>query len=279
MISPHSGRRSQQASFLPSYHSYRTAILSSLLGVNTSSTSSDMVRCVFPVFPILSLCICVYRFGRICAGENQPVFAIGLPLEAHSSTCRRLGLASTGAFAHDAIEWNINTLEAVVKALNRSLVAGGVTGCCVPGLWCNSVDCFTQSITGNFHNFGHLAAYPAYSPVYSCTDRSRTDADLLVTSALATDGKLYLRSSARAFGTDESRVRIHSDSSAADGYGASASCVRTQICSASCAACASNADCPNYGSCIGTLHIHMQLCTFNCMCVTAQATAWTTSAS
>ena len=72
------------------------------------------------------------------------------------------------------LNWNLTTLTSVATLLGRTVVPGGVFGCCTPALWCKAGVCGTQAFSETVDVGGWLPLDTAaeYRPVYTCVNGS-----------------------------------------------------------------------------------------------------------
>jgi hypothetical protein len=90
--------------------------------------------------------------------------------ESQWETCQRYQLSTYTFNSNEIFQWNSSIVRYVVEdVLNKTLLFGGVGGCCESGVWCDSTSCFTQNYGRSFSNYGWIKGDNSnFAPVYTC---------------------------------------------------------------------------------------------------------------
>ena len=96
----------------------------------------------------------------------------------------------------NAIPWDQAALSTVADDIlglgisTNSSVSYGISGCCAPGMWCDSTGCFTQSFGEAFSNYGWLNGDISSVPVYACRGTATGNGSLISSAQFQTNGSL-----------------------------------------------------------------------------------------
>lgn len=152
---------------------------------------------------LIQLILSSMVFYATCAQEdytriNGVNWVISPSNVSQSEACHLRNMKST-SLSQD-IPWNTEIMENVTAAFGRSVLAKpyGIHGCCVPGLFCDSNTCFTQSTGPSFFNYESVHPISAYT-VYTCDGAPSHR----VSISKATVSKGHISMAGSNFGVDE----------------------------------------------------------------------------
>ena len=174
--------------------------------------------------------------------SQDTVFAISIGDESHVATCSRLGMDLAGLSAADQIKWGPSEVTKVSQFLGRTVASGVLIGCCAPGLWCNKVERFTQSLAGYFINAANVIG--DHRPVFACRRNQTMSEDFKVSSFSYMAAEEYTSIASPLQGLETSAALLQMNL----GH---QRCRYVEVCSKVCSPCAFSSDCPSDSLCIG----------------------------
>ena len=223
---------------------------------------------------VVVLCSCAMCEAASVQGVT---FVVSQGSESQLNTCNRVGMYPTAVSA--SINWSFETFSNVTTDLGLHIAAKeGVSGCCVAGMWCNDTECFTQSFSSSFQNYGALPFHSeGFYPVFSCDGGDFCENELNATggacnvtvpvsasnvslSSVTVSSTTFMSSSmvgdlsgstlllqGSGFGTEESLAAV---SLSGGGPDATPFCSYLEVCTNVCGTCGTSEDCELGAACL-----------------------------
>jgi hypothetical protein len=197
---------------------------------------------MFHIAFIIAFCKMAVVIGSFQIVEfNQLKWVLSPSSISHSEACLFNNLYPTSP--SDDISWSPDIMETVTTALGKTVMSKpyGVNGCCVPSLFCEADECFTQSLGSHYFNYESVHSISSHT-VYTCNGTSLGDESgrISITKVTAVQGKVSLAGD--LFGSDSSLIDATVDGKP---------CYDKEMCNSACKQCSRfSHSCPKDSVCL-----------------------------